>query len=276
MGRSDHARGGARQGRAHRAAAGSLDPHDAAVRLDDQKLAVEAAALERGLEPVQVARDLRLEVGVERGCREAFELPDLGQDLMRGGDMRVGPDRADGRGGGGFVRGVRIGVGEEDGDGFAAIGEKRAGGLPHGVKIDVRADYPVGERPFGHFEPQVTGDDGHEISPEPPGPGPVATTHLEHVAQARSCDDPCLRALAFEKRVRPRGGAMDHDGEVREVGHPAPDPREEPARLVGAGRRDLGDLGPTRCLVEDEDVGECAAHVDADHLHRETSRQAGP
>jgi hypothetical protein len=52
---------------------------------------------------------------------------------------------------------------------------------------------------------------------------------------------------------------------------------EETARLVGPRRGDLGDLAPSRVLVEHEDIGEGAADIDADHpAHRFTSRQAGP
>jgi hypothetical protein len=53
--------------------------------------------------------------------------------------------------------------------------------------------------------------------------------------------------------------------------------RRETAGLVGARRRDLGDLCRARGFVEHEDIGEGAADIDADHTaHRAASRQASP
>jgi hypothetical protein len=80
--RRDHPRRGARQRGAHRQAAGGVDaitpPFDCTIRNSP----AEAARLQRRFEPVEVARDLGLQIGVERGGREALELADLGQDLV--------------------------------------------------------------------------------------------------------------------------------------------------------------------------------------------------
>ena len=120
VGGGDDAGGRAGKGGAHRQAAGRGGIHDAAVRLDDQELACEAVGRKRLVEPAQIARDLRLQIGVESGGREALELADLGQDLVRCGDMRVGPECPQRCDGGAFIGRVGVGVDEEDGDGGAA------------------------------------------------------------------------------------------------------------------------------------------------------------
>ena len=48
--------------------------------------------VQRRLEPRQVAADHRLQSGIDRRRRGALELADLVQDLVRGGDVVVGPE----------------------------------------------------------------------------------------------------------------------------------------------------------------------------------------
>ena len=81
-------------------------------------------SLERALQPVQIAADDRLQIGVERGRRGALEFADLRQDLVRGDDMIVGPDGARRRGGGALVGGIGVGVDEDDRQRLGALRRK--------------------------------------------------------------------------------------------------------------------------------------------------------
>ena len=125
----------------------------------------------------------------------------------------------------------------------------------------------------------VARHDGIEVAPEAPGRAAVPAPHLQRVAKALRGDEPDLRALAFEKRVGPGRGAVDHGADAREIVDLPADAVEKAPRLVGPGGGHLGDGGGARGLVEDEDVREGAADIDADHApraHLPSSRQAVP
>jgi hypothetical protein len=123
--RGDHPRRRPRERGAHRPSARRRGVHHAAVRLHDQELAAEAALGERRLEPREVARDLRLEVGVEGRRGEPLELADLGQDVARCGDVIVRPEAAQHLDRRPLVRGVGIGVDEEHRDRETALRDER-------------------------------------------------------------------------------------------------------------------------------------------------------
>ena len=89
----DHAGGRARQRRAHRQLPRGRGRHDPAVRLHDVELAREALLRERRSSLPMIGGDHRLQIGVDRRGRGAFELADFGQHLVRGGDELVRPDR---------------------------------------------------------------------------------------------------------------------------------------------------------------------------------------
>ena len=182
--------------------------------------------------------------------------------------MRIGPDLPHRRHRRGLVLRIGIGVGEQHNDSRTAFGQQGPRRRAHRIEIDRRADGAVGEGPLGHFEAQVARHDGHEIAAQTPGAGTVAAAHLEHVAQAGGGDHPDLRALALEQRVGAGGGAMDHHRNGGKVLHLPGDAVQEPARLVGAAGRHLGDMGGAGALVQNEDVGEGAADIDADHPAR--------
>ena len=82
----------------------------AAIRLHD---AEGGALLERGCKASEVAGHQWGDVGVDGGGGPALELAVLGEDFMRGGDVKAGS--AEGCGQGLLMRGVRIGVQQADG-----------------------------------------------------------------------------------------------------------------------------------------------------------------
>ncbi len=260
----DHARRRTGQRRAHGQARGRIDRHHAAVGLDDQKLARGAVPLQALVQALQIRRHDRLEIGVQGGRRGAFELADLGQDFVARRDVGVGPHRSRGGQCRALVGVVGVGVDEHDRQRFGAeFAQARRLALDR-VEIDVFADRAVGQGALGHFGAQIARDRGHEFAPQPPGLAAVAAAHLQHVAEARGHDHAGFRALALEQRVGADRRAV-HDGrELGEIGLALGDAFDEADRLVALGRGDFARLGFAGGFVEEEQIGERAAHVHAD------------
>ena len=261
-GGGDDAGGGAGEGGADGKAAGGRRGHDAAVGLDDVERAGEAAFGERAVEFAEVAADDRLKIGVQRGGRGALELADLRQDLGGAGDVAVGPDGLRSGEGGELVGRVGIGVDEDDGEGFGAIGEQVLGETLDFGRVDFVADAAVGEGAFGGFEAHVAVDDGNEIAPQAPGLAAVAAAHFQNVAEPGRRDQPHAGALAFEQGVGADSGAVDDGAEVLERAEGA-EAGHEAGRFVAAVGRDFGGFEAAGLVVEQEHVGEGAADVDA-------------
>ena len=91
-------------------ALGDVDRHDAAVRLHDQHITIEGAAGQPVLQPVEIRRDHRLQIGIERRCGESLEFANFRQDLSRRSDIRVGPNAAYGLSRDPLVRVVGVAV----------------------------------------------------------------------------------------------------------------------------------------------------------------------
>ena len=140
----------------------------------------------------------------------AFELADLREDLRRDRHGVVGPHRPQHACGGLLVRRVRVAVQERDRDrdGAAVQQALRCGSDLAG--IDLCEHRPVGQRALGDADPQVARRHRHEVAPQTPRRGPVATAHLEHVGEAVGGDDAGARTAAFEQRVGADGRAV-HD-----------------------------------------------------------------
>ena len=178
--------------------------------------------------------------------------------------MGVGPDRAHRRQRGALVGVVGVGVDEDDADGLAAAlkeGQCRAARL---VRVDRLADRPVGERALVHLDGEVARHHRAVAAPQPPGVGPVAPAHLQHVAEAARGDQPGARGLALEQRVGADGGAVDHRADRRRVADRGLDAAQEAAGDVVPDRRHLADAVPAGALVEPEHVGKGPADIDAD------------
>ena len=179
--------------------------------------------------------------------------------------MRVRPDLADCRHGGGLVRGIGVGVGEHHGDRSAALIQKRLRRCKYRVQIDGRADRAIGQRAFRHLKAQVARHDRREIPAQAPCARPVAAAHFQHVAQPFGGDDTDPCPLALQQRIGAGSCAMHDHRDRGQVRYLTADAIQKPARLVRPRRGHLRDSGRACGFVQHEDIRECAAHVDADH-----------
>src|SRR3546814_75659 len=131
---------------------------------------------------------------------------------------------------------------------------------------DWSSDVCSSDLPLAHLQPAVARDHRLEDAAQAPGGGAVAAAHLQHVAEPGCGDDAGRGPAPLQQRVGADRGAVHHRGDRGDPVDPRLDPGEDALGLVRTGRRDLADLGAAGDLVEDEDVGEGPADVDADHI----------
>ena len=226
------------------------------------------APIGAGFELVDEAREVvgedRLHAGVDRGGGAAFVFAELGEDLVAGGDVVVGPQRLHDPLRPPFVFGVAIGVEEVDHHRLASAREQLARRRRHRVLVERRHHFPAGVHALGHLQAQLAGDERLEPSGEPIGLRPGAAAELQHVPEAAGGDQSGDRELAFQQRVGGGGGAVHQQVQRRQVDPGLLQCIQHPERLVGGGGRDLGEAHVVRLPVQEQEVGEGAADVDRD------------
>ena len=189
--------------------------------------------------------------------------------------MLVRPDRARSRNRAALVVGIGIGVDEDDRERLRAARDQPLGRGGDLAGIDRDADAAVGERALVDLDAHVAVGDRDEIAPQAPGARAVAPAHLEDVAEAARRDDADLRPAPFQERIGADGGAV-HDR--ADGGHAAERAQavEEALRLVAATRGHLGGAEYPRRRIEQEQVGEGSADVDADDCARPAHAEVRP
>jgi hypothetical protein len=212
----------------------------------------------------EIAADDRLQIGIQRSGGGALELADFRQDLRGTGDMRVRPEGACRRQRRALVRGIGIGVDENDGQRFGARFAQCLCGRAYLVRLDRRAYGAVGQGALGHFQTQVPIDHRNEIAPQAPGLPPVPPAHFQNIAEPGRGDQANTRTLAFEQRIGADGRAV-HDGPQMFGRAECLQAGEKPHRLVAAVGRRLADGKPSCGLIEVEEIREGSADIDANH-----------
>src|SRR5262245_41738778 len=119
-------------------------------------------------------------------------------------------------------------------------------------------------------------DDGpraHERRHEERGDVPLGPADLDEVAKARRRDDRDGRAAALEHRIRADRRPVHDAPHVAARDAERVEAREHGRRLVAPARGNFGDHDAARRLVDRGEIGERAAHIDADEEHgRDDSR----
>ena len=173
--------------------------------------------------------------------------------------QRVGGDG----GGAELVGGVGVGVEEVDDEGLAAGARRvataaRTASSSRGVRMR-----PSGVGALGDFEAEVAGDDRGEAAGHAVGVGPGAAAELEDVAEALGGDEAGAGEAALEDGVGGGGGAVDDEVDLGGRGAGRVEGGEDAEGLVLGGGRGLGQADGAGGGVEEDEVGEGAAHVDA-------------
>jgi hypothetical protein len=182
---------------------------------------------------------------------------------MAKGDVAVGPELAGNLARAQFMRRVRVGVEEMDHQRLAAGIAQAKNGNAKGIFVEGRQHPAPGIQPLGHLQPQVAGDDGGEGPVHSVGLWSGAAAKFQDVAEACGGDKAGLCQLAFEDGVGGGGGAVNDEVDPGKIGPGAVESRQNPAGLVRQRGRHLGKPDRARDGIEDHEVGEGAAHIDA-------------
>jgi hypothetical protein len=245
--------------------------HRAAIALHDEQLAREAAAGELALQAGDVAVQDRLDRGIDRRRRAALVLAVLGDDGVPRRDVVVRPQGAHDLRRPLLVRRVQVAVQEVDHHALGAEPEQgpRRGG--HGGLVESDEDPAFRVDALVDLEAQAPLDEGDEAALEAVRRRPRPAAELEDVAEALRRDQADARDLALEHGVGRRRRAV-HDGIERsrlDLGRV--ERGEDPEGLVVDGGRHLGEADLAGRVVDEDEVGEGAADVDArDPAHRLT------
>src|SRR5437660_4459131 len=100
-----------------------LDAEQAAGRLHDQKVAAKAGGREMIADLAEIASHAWPDIGIRRRRRGAFELAIFLRELVRGGDEEMRMARLDNRFHALLVRGIAVGVQEQDRDRLHALAD---------------------------------------------------------------------------------------------------------------------------------------------------------
>src|SRR5262245_65022883 len=120
---------------AERRLAATNDAEQAAGRLHDQKVAVETGGLEMIADLAEIASHARPDIGIRRRGRGALELAIFLRELVRGGDEEMRMAVLDDRFHALLVRGVAVGVKEQNGDRLHALPHRVGHGGAHLILV---------------------------------------------------------------------------------------------------------------------------------------------
>ena len=180
-----------------------------AGRLNEQKGAAEAAALQMPVDVTDVPADARTDERIRNGGRAALELPVLLRQLVRSGDEGLRQpllhDALDPL----FVGRIHVAMQQQDGNGFDLRGlQLVAERMDLGV-VQSDEDFAGRRDPLAHLEPQRPFDQRHVLAKEQVvGVGAVDAADLVGVAEAFGDEERGLRAGTLEHRVDGDGRAM--------------------------------------------------------------------
>ena len=231
-------------------------------------------------QPPDIAADLLADEGVHRRRREALELPELRHDARRSGDEAPRILLLDDRLGAVLVHGIEVGEEKADRDSLDAGRPELPGRLAHLVLVE-RLHHFAGRRgqPFGdHLAPAprrertvLPGDLLHDGVVH----RPLVPSDVDDVAVAPRGHKPGRRPVVLEHRVRGDGRTVVDvvDGRRREALPLAEreDAFHHSARRVVRRGRHLVYMGLVAVRIGQHNVGERAADIDANQVHRTVS-----
>ena len=250
------------------------DVEDAAARTHHVELR-QPERRNRTLQPVEVAREQRSDIGAYRGRAGALELADLGQHLR--GEVDADP-------------GKRAAQPLADEALMPVVEEREQKRYRHcfepGVAdrgdhtidlgfVERDDDLPLRVDPLGDLKaPAARHQHSGRVLKQIIEVGARGPAELQHVAEAARRHKSGLRAFFLEQRVGHERRCMRqqrHRGRVHAiVREPLTDPVDHPQGDVARRGRDLGDADPARFLVDQRHVGKRPADIDTDPpRHRE-------
>ena len=263
IGGGDDAGGRARHHGLCRIAGDEAGRDHAAIAVHDQEVAGVAAPGKLAAQPLDIAFEDRLHRGVDRRRDAALELARFRQQRVAHGDVAVRPGFGGDLGGAALMRRVGVGMQEMDDQRLAAGVDQAANGSAHLVLVERRAHIARRFDALRHFEPEIARDDRHEDAGHAIGLRPRAAAELDDVAEAARGDHAGHRQPPLEHGVGRRRGAMDDQVDRLDREGGGVERGDHAMRLVVDGGRRLGDADLAVAAIDEDQVGEGAADVDA-------------
>jgi hypothetical protein len=268
-----HAAGGTGLHQADRVARRDVARDGAAIGQHQEQRARDARLAQPGIEPREVAREDRQDIGVGNGGGAALVLADLRHEVRGEADgearrflrhqFRKAP----------FVHGIGEGVQQADRNRLhARIAQCPDRGARRGF-VERRADAAIRHQPFRHLEPEAARHQrvgaAHE---EVVGVVPQLRADLLHVPKTLRGQEAGRDPAALDQRIGDQRRAVD---DVAHLGRRDAVALQQAAHafqhgLFGGVRRGqhLAVEQPPVARVEHDEVGEGAADVDADAIRR--------
>ena len=217
---------------------------------------------------MQIRRDDRHHVGVDHRRRCPLVLLDLGQHLEGDRDPHLRRLARDNTLDCQLMRRIGKRVDQADSDGLDLFRQQR---VDLGLRIRLvewALDAAGCIDTLVHDASEIALDQGRRLLPgHVVEPRHAQRAQLEHVAKTLGGDQPDPRALVLEDRIRGDRGAMPDfgDGGSGEagLGEYLEQTLDDRRRVVADARRDLLRMDGA-VAAEQNDIGECAADVDAD------------
>ena len=250
-----------------------FDREETTCRLDAIEAAAEAGVAQMALQFAEVGRNARADIGIGSNRRDAFELAIFLREFVGGGDegarQFLKHDLLDAH----FVRGIAIGVQQQDCDSLDAAILERADERPDCLFIERLVHGAIGAQSLGHFEAHGAANERLMLAEEEiVGVGTIDAADLVDVAEAFRDQQGRLRAVALQQCVDGDRRTMKEEiGILRlDLGnlHGVLDATDE----LSVGRERLAEVKFACVFVEGCEVGEGAADVDG---NAKASRAAG-
>ena len=255
-----------------------------AVRLHEMQSATEPAGVQGVLQPLHVAHRPGPDVGVERGGREALELPVLRHHLVARADEDPGTllghdlDRPP------LVRGIEVGEQKADGDGPDAPVAQLARRPPDRLLVQRLQHLAV--RTADAFRHRQAMAPRHQrmllprqVELQAEVGRALAAGDVEDVAEPFCGDQPAERPLVLHHDVGGDGGPVHEvvDGVERDTGRvrQLAQARHRGPRRVGRDGGYLVDVDASGGLVDQHEVGMGPADIDSDAFHARLGRRSG-
>ena len=197
---ADHARRGSGFQHPDARALRLLNVEQAAGRLHDQEFARKAGGIEMVAHLAEIAPHARSDIGIRRRRRGALELTILLRQLVRGRDEEIGMALGDDRLCPLLVRGIAVGMQEQDGDRLYAATDRVGRRRPHRILIERDQHFPLRVHALADLVTQITLDQRLVAAKEQVvGFRPVDAADLVDIA----------KALRGEKRAGCPGALQD-------------------------------------------------------------------
>ena len=210
----------------------------------------------------EIAPHARSDIGIRCCRRGALELTILLRQLVRGRDEEIGMALGDDRLCSPLVRGIAVGMQEQDGHRLYAATDRVSHRRPHRILVELDQHFPLRVHALAELVAQITLDQGLVAAKEQVvGFWPIDATDLVDIAKALRGEKRAGCTGALQDRVDRDGGAVEKKPRGAKLrsrfGHSMLDSGDEPRRR---GQRFSEAKLPCR-LVESGDIGEGTAHV---------------